>query len=337
MEAATQLQAGVRTPASSPPDFFVGGSRWARRMQTAIRSHSLHDRAVLISGESGTGKEFVARLVHENSARKGGPFHIVNCRALSTESLEAALFGEIRRKANNAHRVVHGAVEKAKGGVLYLKDFVPGDNSVSNQISQLLFTESYHLIGSEMREKADVRLIFGMTTPTAGDGETKSNPQTQAIAVADRIELLPLRERREDILPLALRFLASYFERTQLHPQRFSSEAEQLLLSYHWPENVAELKQVVELAALRAIPAEIPYEALSKEVRMNNKSAEALRFGRPLDLNEHLEKTEREVLCAALRAVHGRQNKAAALLRISKSTLNNKLARFGIDTKDFGF
>lgn len=344
MKMEKEIQSAVSRLASQSPlatlaevrftDSFIGVSRWANRMRSAIQTHELHDRPLLITGEAGTGKKHLAGLIHAASSRRFGPFRIVNCTDISPSSLEAAVFGEVRKNADGASRISKGAVELARGGTLYLQDFHAADDSFANQIRHLLVGGTYHLVGSEVIEKADVRLIIALTASASGDSEGVAIPIDPNL-INDRIGLIPLCERREDIVPLAEEFLQTFCDRYNREPRRFEPAVETVLTNYSWPGNVAELKMVVERTVSRLAPAEISLDHLPEALRGNVPPATALSLGNQLDLSELMKATERQIICEALRVARGRQNKAAKLLQVNKSTFSAKLARLKIDPRNF--
>lgn len=324
---------GVK-PEMNEASAFVGASDWARKIRGAIISHARHIRPLAICGEIGTGKKHVAQLVHAASMRREKPFLVMDCRALSEGSLEAAIFGEIRHTPDRPPRIFKGAVAMAHGGTLYLQDFWSASTTLSDKLSRLLVTDVYRLVGSSADEQADIRLILGISRPERGSEANRITPEEFA-AIGDRIELVPLRERREDIVPIALYYLHTYCEREGRETRIFSSETEIALTEYHWPGNVAELARAVEHMVSRLTPSEISVETLLQSLKIVVPPSTSLRLGDALELSELLKTTERQIICEALRVAGGRQNKAAQLLGLRKSTLSTKLSRLGIDPKDF--
>lgn len=318
----------------SGASLFVGVSDWARKIRAAIISHARHIRPLAITGEHGSGKKHVAEMVHLASARRNKPFITLDCAALSEDSLEASIFGEIRRMGDGPPRILKGSIALAQGGTLYLQDFWRASKTVHEKLSRFLVMDTYRLVGSNAEEQADVRLIFGITrNPPSKDPLTLTSEEFSM--VGDRIDLIPLRERSEDIIPIALHFLREFCEREGRELRIFSSEAETALAQYHWPGNVAELARAVEHIVSRMAPSEISVEALLQSMKIVVPPSTSLRLGDTLELSALLKSTERQIICEALRVSGGRQNKAAQLLGLRKSTLSTKLSRLGIDPKEF--
>ncbi|WP_420468586.1 sigma-54 dependent transcriptional regulator [Panacagrimonas sp.] len=227
-----------------------GTSVAIRRVKRLIEQVAPHDTTVLITGESGTGKEVVARAVHENSARRDKPFVAVNCGAIPADLLESELFGHEKGAFTGAITTRRGRFEMADGGTLFLDEI--GDMSLPMQVKILraLQERTYERVGSNRSQRCDVRIIAA----------THRNLEQNIIKGSFRedlfyrlnvfpIEMPPLRERLDD-LPLLIQDLIHHLDRNGHGNVALSSDAVQVLRTYHWPGNVRELANLIERLAV---------------------------------------------------------------------------------------
>lgn len=313
---------------------FIGVSDWAARMREAILTHARHIRPVFICGEEGTGKSHVAQLIHSLSSRRNNPFQSINCRDVSDSALVSALFGEVRRFRDGSTHMTPGAIARANGGTIYLRYFSKSGNAVIEAIRQLLLRDSYRMRGSEVEEPADIRLVIDCSNFQGLSGPAQDFYR-EVETLGDRIELIPLRNRQEDIVPLTQYFLRIFCERDGREVRRLSEEAELALTQYHWPGNVAALRRGVEHMVSHLQPALVSLGMVLESIRIVVPPSSALRLGSSVKLSHLLSSTERQIICEALRMSGGKQNRAAKLLGISKSTLCTKISKLEIDPKEY--
>jgi Nif-specific regulatory protein len=324
--------AGLREKLSKRYDFsrIIGDSGPMQQVYEQIAQIACTRTTILITGESGTGKELVADALHINSPRAGKPFIKVNCAALPESLIESELFGHERGSFTDAGGRRIGRFELADGGTLFLDEI--GELSLSAQVKLLraLQHREFERIGGTQTIKVDVRVIAA----TNRDLEKDAAAGRFSTGFYYRLNLFPimvppLRERREDILPLAEHFLAKFSRNKGL--RRFSSHAVELLTSYDWPGNVRELENAVERAVVVADGKVIHHYHLPP----------ALQTLRPAHLlaGENLfsavENYEKELICAALQTMRGRRNQAAELLGISDRVLSYKIKKHKIDCAKF--
>jgi len=287
------------------------------------------DATVMIGGESGTGKEVFARFIHNHSRRAGGPFVAINCAAIPENMLEALLFGYERGAFTGAYQATPGKFEQANGGTLLLDEISEMNLALQAKLLRVLQEREVERLGGRRLIQLDVRVL------------ATSNRVMREEVAAGRfredlyyrlhvfpITLPPLRERRQDILPLA-EHLTRRHANAQRGP-RLSREAAARLLEHHWPGNIRELDNVMQRALILRRGDEISVADLSFE------SGEAPRGGCDAvmelppsgnELGEELRRREARLIMEALRAGNGNRKHAAITLGISERTLRYKLAR----------
>jgi DNA-binding NtrC family response regulator len=269
---------------------------------------------VLITGPNGSGKERIAAIVHANSSVKNGPFIAVNCGALPGELIEAELFGAEAGAYTGANKAREGRFELADGGTLFLDEI--GNLPLPGQMKLLrvLETGQFERLGSGRTRKVKVRVLSATNADLKGmiRAGTFREDLYYRLNVID-VNLPPLAERIDDILPLAEHFLAG---RAQL-----SDAAREALLTYAWPGNVRELKNAIERAALLAGSGPITPELLNLP---QQAGAAAIR---------NLDEPSREVVEAALQKADGVVSRAAQTLGLSRQALYRRMERYGLMTQ----
>ena len=343
----------------------TGHSAATRRVRRMIEQVAAFDTTVLITGESGTGKEVVARAIHGQSARKDKPFVAVNCGAIPAELLESELFGHEKGAFTGAITARKGRFELADGGTLFLDEI--GDMSLPMQVKILraLQERSFERVGGTRSQRCDVRVIAA-THRNLEEGIVKGSFREDLYYRLNvfPIETPPLRERLED-LPLLLDDLIGQLERAGRGSVRLSPEAVHLLRSYHWPGNVRELSNLVErLAVLHpgavvrpqdlparyragqpeplpaAEPEELPITepAVMRELRLHSlvppSRSEPLLPPAGVDLKDHIEHIESSLIKQALAQSGGVVAHAAKLLNTRRTTLVEKLRKYGLQRED---
>jgi two-component system, NtrC family, response regulator AlgB len=291
-------------------------------LETATRA-SASDAPVLLRGESGTGKTVLARTIHSLSPRSKHPFTVVNCPALSEELLTSELFGHSRGAFTGAVRDQPGRVEAAEGGTLFLDEI--GDISPSLQAKLLRFLEEkeFERLGENKTRRANVRTIAA-TNRDVEDHVRRGlfrEDLLYRLNVID-LQLPPLRERPEDILRLARRFLAFFAKSARRQPQELSKAAEDALLSYAWPGNIRELRNAIERAAILWPAPVIEPEAFPAHISARGKSTAAQLGG-----DFTLDTIEREHI-TRVQARTSTLEEAAAILGIDASTLWRKRKKY---------
>ncbi|MGZ8485539.1 MAG: sigma-54-dependent transcriptional regulator [Candidatus Binatia bacterium] len=318
----TELEGRLREAA--PETDLESDSPKVRAVFEIATKVAASDAPVLLRGESGTGKSVLARWIHSLSPRNRQPFVVVNCPTLSEELLASELFGHSKGAFTGAVRDQPGRVEAAEGGTLFLDEI--GDISPSLQAKLLRFIEEkeFDRLGENKTRHADVRTL-------AATNRDLEELMRQGLFREDllyrlnviELELPPLRERPEDILRLAQRFLLFFARSARRQPPELSQAAQVALTSYHWPGNVRELRNTVERAVILWPAQVIEPQAFPAHIAAQVKSAEAPHVGG----NFSLEDIEREHIARVV----GRSptlDDAAAVLGIDSSTLWRKRKKY---------
>jgi len=288
------------------------------------------DATVLLSGESGVGKEVLARYLHQHSARAKGPFVAVNCAAIPETLLEATLFGHEKGAFTGATQASAGKFEQAQNGTLLLDEVTEMPLALQAKLLRVLQERELERVGGQRTISLDIRVI---ATSNRDLGEAVKGGQFRA-DLYYRLQVVPLqipalRERREDILPLARYLLGQAAVTLGLRPRVLSPAAEQALLAHDWPGNVRELQNALQRALILAEGDEIqtrdldlPGEMAESGVAIKEQSSVA-----ELALGEQKGHYERELIADALAKSGGSRGEAARLLGISARTLRHKLQR----------
>ena len=308
---------------------MVGSSESMQRVYTLIDKAARTSTKVLITGESGTGKELVARAIHHNSDRAGGPFVTVNCAAIPESLIESELFGHEEGAFTGAQGTRAGKFEQADGGTLFLDEI--GDMSLSAQAKTLRALQDGRVqpIGSEKSVEVDVRVIAA----------TNKDLQEEIEAGAFRedlfyrlniitIDVPPLRERREDIPDLVHHFLEQFSEEHDLPRRTIESGGMVELMSRNWSGNVRELRNMVERLVALSDHETISAAAVEQALDV---TAESPLDGREADLRAAREQFERAFIRQALAARDGAVQDTAEALGISRSHLWKKMKQYDID------
>jgi two-component system, response regulator FlrC len=283
------------------------------------------DCTVLLVGESGTGKEVMARLIHRASPRAKKPFIAVNCAAIPENMLEAILFGYERGSFTGAHAAHAGKFEQAQGGTLLLDEITEMPLSLQAKLLRVLQEKEVERLGGTEAVSLDVRVLA--TTNRNLRGEVTAGRFREDLYYRLNVfplALAPLRDRRDDILPLATHLLAQR-ARAGYRIPALSADVAHLLLTYTWPGNVRELDNLLQRALVlvegTVIEAQhILFEKQASHVDITMSQASPM-------LQQTRERAERDVILEALRAAHGSRREVAEKLGISPRTLRYKLAR----------
>jgi DNA-binding NtrC family response regulator/predicted hydrocarbon binding protein len=283
------------------------------------------DTTVLLTGESGTGKELVARLVHERSTRATGPFVGVNCGALPEPLLESELFGHVRGAFTGAVSDKKGLFEEANHGTLFLDEVAETPPAIQVKLLRTLQEREVRRVGATTAVRVDVRLLAA-TNKNLEEAVARREFRRDLYYRLNviNIPLPPLRERREDILPLARLFMDRYAKAQGKEIRAISAEALDLLTAYAWPGNVRELENAIERAVVLATRDRITVADLPPAVRSGEVAPALGELAEPRSLDE----LERRAILAALERHRGNRTRAAKELHISLHTLWRKLKAY---------
>ncbi|GAB4558628.1 MAG: sigma-54 dependent transcriptional regulator [Haliangiales bacterium] len=335
------------------PDAVIAHSDAMRQVLALVKRVAPAKASVLIQGESGTGKELIARLVHYWSDRVGAPFVAINCKALAPGVLESELFGHERGAYTGAAQAKQGCFERAHGGTLFLDELGEVDQSFQAKLLRVLQEGEVLRVGGTAPRRVDVRVVAATNRVLQDEiaaGNFREDLYFRLNVVP--IHLPPLRQRREDILPIAERFLSGH-ARELGRVLRLGDDARATLGGHDWPGNVRELENVIERASLLSTGAEItPEDLLLAPTRAraapddgtdatdgdNGDAAQAdaaAGQARADDaptgtLQEHLDRATVARIRAALDQADGQRSRAAEILAIDRTTLYRLMKRLGI-------
>ncbi|WP_437813990.1 sigma 54-interacting transcriptional regulator [Sorangium sp. So ce1078] len=323
----------LRTAAANgaDPGGIVASSPAMQRVLELARRVAQVDATVLVTGESGTGKERVARLVHDASPRARAPLLAINCAAIPEPLLESELFGHARGAFTGATRDRAGIFEAAAGGTLFLDEVGELPAGVQVKLLRALQAREVRRVGENRSRAVDVRVVAATNRELAAEvsaGRFRKDLYYRLKVV--ELRLPPLRERREDILPLARALLAQAATRMRRPAPRLSPGAADRLVRYAWPGNVRELENAMERAVALAEGRRIKAEDLPEEVRAASLLPDAEPRARtPGERARTLGDVEKGHILSALARNGGNQTRTAAELGIGVSTLYRKLKEYG--------
>ena len=316
----------------------VIASQISRDLFQMAKRVAMTDSTVLISGESGTGKEVIARYIHRHSTRKAEPFIAINCAAIPESMLEATLFGHEKGAFTGAHQSAPGKFEQANGGTLLLDEVSEMDLSLQAKLLRVLQEREVERVGGRKVIALDVRII----ATTNRDLKYCVTEGSFREDLFYRLSVFPirwpaLRERLDDVIPLAEYLLLQHAKKMGRGQLNFAKEAEQCLLAYAWPGNVRELDNIVQRALILQ-PGDTIYAndllfdqsaqpLIDKVSTVNPSQAEASVVNYSADLKQR----EYEIIVDALNEASGSKKQAAEKLGISPRTLRYKMAKMRED------
>jgi len=325
--AASTPAAGSHSPFSPGPSDLIATADVSRRLADLARRVAASDCTVLIAGESGTGKEVLARFIHRNSPRADRAFVAVNCAAIPENMLEAILFGYERGAFTGAHAAHPGKFEQAQGGTLLLDEVTEMPLGLQAKLLRVLQEREVERLGGRTPVALDVRVL----------ATTNRNLRSEVAAGRFREDLYyrlnvfplttaPLRERRDDVLTLAMHVLNARCRPGERIPA-LSAEAAHILLTHAWPGNVRELDNVMQRALILANGPVIQAENIHIEGASEAVPSAAPSASSSGALSESVSAAERDLILEALRTDNGNRQAMAKRLGISPRTLRYKLAK----------
>ena len=303
----------------------LGTSEAMRQVELLLRRVADIDSSLLITGESGVGKEVAAKFVHQISTRAAEPFVAVNCGAIPNELIESQLFGHEKGAFTSAQVRHHGYVERARNGILFLDEVGELPMLMQVKLLRLVQERTFTRVGGETAIKTSARIICATNTDleaAVAEGSFRRDLFYRINVIA--VVIPPLRDRSDDILPLARRFVQEFSEAFERDVRGFTPTAEQALLSDPWPGNVRELRNRVERAVALSQASRIGVNAL-----FPSEATEA-DGDRQATLAEVRDRAERRHIRAVLADVDNRVDEAAKRLGISRSTLFDKMRKLDI-------
>ncbi|MCR4440452.1 MAG: sigma-54 dependent transcriptional regulator [bacterium] len=326
----SQLKAQQRL--RSPLTELFGDSPQMQEVRRLIKIVSETPRtSVLIQGESGTGKELVADAIHRNSVRADKPLVKVNCAAIPENLLESELFGHERGAFTDAKTMKKGIFEMAHGGSIFLDEISSMSPALQPKLLRVLESGSFRRVGGTADIEVDVRIIAATNRDLAQcvrEGTFREDLYYRLKVMV--IDLPPLREHPEDIIPLAKLFLEANNREFNKNIRGIDKEAQRLLLEYPWPGNVRELKNVIERAVILC-----PGDLLTADLLHLGAAPFAAKpitsTTQPTSVPDALDEVEKRHILQVLEKYGGNKSMAARALNISRSTLREKLKSYGVE------
>jgi DNA-binding NtrC family response regulator len=317
-----------------------------KRMFRILEKVAVDDVTVLVRGETGSGKELVAHAIHALSPRAHGPLRAINCAALPANLLESELFGHVKVAFTGAVRDTPGHVQLAEGGTLFLDEVAELSAEVQAALLRALETRAVRRVGGTRERPVDVRIVAASATPLLAHVEAnRFRDDLYYRLQGDVLQVPALAARREDVLPLARRFVADHAEQRRRAPPRLSSEVEEALVRYDWPGNVRELRQLVARAMALVDGDVIEREHLPERLfpPRGDGGASVLAsggarpaapvaspIGWPIVLRETLASIERQLVEAALAEARGNVRAAAKLVGLPERTFAYRMELLGV-------
>ena len=310
---------------------WIGPSAALKQLREQAQRVGPTNATVLIRGESGAGKELVARAIHDMSQRVTGPFVAINCAALTPTLLESELFGHEKGAFTGATDRKLGKFEQASGGTIMLDELGEMSSEIQAKFLRVLEGKAFERVGGSKPIQVDVRVIAATNRDleqAVRDGEFRSDLYFRLRV----IELIvpPLRQRPDDIMPLAEYFLNQFVSRSGYGPTGFSERAKYAMQKYQWPGNVRELRNCVELAFVLANgPLAEPEDLALSHLQLPGQATTTFvhSFAGPYQ-EKTIEELEQQHIEATLEYTQGQKNRAASILGIERSTLDRKLKKF---------
>jgi DNA-binding NtrC family response regulator len=326
-------------------DAIVGRSEKMENIFRLVERVAPARSTVLITGESGTGKELIAKAIHEASPRADNPFVVVNCSNIPSELLESELFGHTKGAFTGAVAAKKGLFEVADTGSIFLDEI--GDLRPETQVRLLRVIQEREFtpLGDTTPLKVDVRIIAATNVDlkdAVKNGTFREDLYYRLSVVP--VELPSLRERPEDILPLAKHFIRKYNEENLREiSENLSPEVLSLLENHYYPGNVRELENIIERAVVIATSDELTVECLRPEVRDPNLAFEAVKeaagtageidLARGVNFYDEVKRFEIDLIRRAMEQTGGHQSRAARLLGLNATTLNSKKKSYNIQAR----
>jgi len=286
---------------------------------------------VLVLGETGTGKELIAEALHRGSARSNGPLVRLSCASLPDTLLESELFGYERGAFTGAERRKLGYLEAASGGTLFLDEIGEMPLALQAKLLRVLEARVITRVGGTVEVPVDVRLIAATHRNLDEEVRTGRFREDLYFRISTfTLAVPPLRDRRDDILPLAEHFARTFAAELGQTAPALGEEVRRALLAYRWPGNVRELRNAVERAVVMQSGGAVTVEHLPERVRAAEPPAHLVPAGDGVDMREHIADVERAAIITALEATSNNQTRAAARLGLSRRALIYKLEKYGL-------
>jgi DNA-binding NtrC family response regulator len=299
-------------------------SQSMRNVVRTIERVAPSDVSILITGESGTGKEVIADLIHKLSKRSKGPLVKINCAALPRELIESELFGSVKGAYTGANADREGLFRQAEGGTLFLDEISEMPIDTQSKLLRVLQEKEVRPVGGKVSYKSDCRIVAATNRQTdlaIIEGKLREDLFYRISAIS--VYLPPLRERRDDVLPLANAFLKRYASQADRNINGFTKEAAEKLRTFDWPGNIRQLQNEIQRTVLMCENNVIGIQDLSITSIPDPNDVEDLTL---------MEAMERNTIEKILKETDGNKLETAKRLGIGRQTLYNKIKVYGIET-----
>ncbi|MBD8041918.1 sigma-54-dependent Fis family transcriptional regulator [Phocaeicola sp. Sa1CVN1] len=309
---------------------YWGNSAAIRPLRALVEKVSTTDANILITGENGTGKDMLAREIHRLSNRKDGPMVVVDMGAITESLFESELFGHVKGSFTDAHADRIGRFEAADGGTLFLDEIANLPYYLQAKLLTAIQKRSFIKVGSNLPQPTNIRLICA-TNRDLDEMVRKGEFREDLLYRINTIHLhIPsLRERKEDILPLARMFLERYAKQYGRTNGTFAPDAAARLLAYPWYGNIRELQHTIEKAVILADDGELRAESLQLADMAERENASGTEEKTEMAFHT-LDEMERTMIQQAIGQCDGNLSQAAAKLGVTRQTLYNKMKRYGL-------
>ena len=314
------------------------GGRWTDRIVFTSREFrevfdftlqvAASDANILILGESGTGKELIAGTLHDNSLRRKERFLSINCASLSDTLLESQIFGHVRGAFTGAVTTQKGLLEEADGGTIFLDEIGDMSMAIQAKLLRVIQERDFIPVGSTKAKKADIRFVAATNKDLereVKEGRFREDLYYRLNVIS--ITLPPLRERKDDIEPLARYFIEKYARRMKKELSGVTADALRMLYEYHWPGNIRELENVIERGVILTRGTELTGDTLPMFKGENIPSPQP-----DGSWVISLEELEREHIQIILNKTGFHKSRTAEILGISRKTLDRKIAEYGLES-----
>lgn len=330
VEARKGKKKAAVAPVASDDGMYWGNSQAIRPLRMLVEKVSTTDANILITGENGTGKDMLAREIHRLSNRKEGPMIAVDMGAITESLFESELFGHVKGSFTDAHTDRIGRFEAADGGTLFLDEIANLPYHLQAKLLTAIQKRCFVKVGSNTQQPTNIRLICATNRnleDMVRNGEFREDLLYRINTI--HLHIPALRERKEDILPLAKRFLEQYARQYGRQVQAFSPEAARRLLEHPWYGNIRELQHTVEKAVILSDSDELRGDML--QLASTTSGPEPVAGNAEAEVPFHtLDKMERSMVKRAIDQCEGNLSQAAAMLGITRQTLYNKMKRYGL-------
>ncbi|MBN1196535.1 MAG: sigma-54-dependent Fis family transcriptional regulator [Candidatus Aminicenantes bacterium] len=308
---------------------IIGNSHALKQTLNLVENVAATNSTILITGESGTGKELIAKAVFANSNRRNRPFLSFNSSNIPATLFESILFGHRKGSFTGAHADRKGIFDEADGGTIFLDEIANLDNETQSKILRVLQEKEIQPLGENRSHKVDVRIIAATNVDLLEKVKIGAFREDLFYRLnIINIHLPPLRERMEDIPPLAEHFIRKYAEENHREVPGMSAEFLQKLMQYPWPGNIRELENAIQRSVILAPGATLNPEVLPAEIRSAEAASADSNYG---DFNDLVNRYKRRLILDALKRNDWVQKRAADDLKIKPTTLSELIKRLDIN------